>query len=96
MLVRRLNASSAHLVCRWHACSGELACYRYFSYTRPVLLSVTGADGSFPYGSTVTVTAQLTALTNSTGPLPLTPMQLVRTMKPERAMWAARAHRHDA
>ena len=42
-------------------------CPRYFSSTRPALMSVTGAADSYAHGSTVTVTAQLTALTNSAG-----------------------------
>ena len=38
---------------------------RYFSVTRPVLVSVTGAQNGAAHGSTIAVTAQLTALTNS-------------------------------
>ena len=41
---------------------------RYFSVTRPVLVSVTGAtNGVYAHSSTVTVSAQLTALTTSAG-----------------------------
>ena len=49
----------------------QLPRHRHFSYTRPVLLSVTGTDVSYAHGSTVTVTAQLTALTNSARPAPM-------------------------
>ena len=45
-----------------------MPCHRYFSVTRPELMSVTGADDSYAHGSTITVTAQLTALTNSARP----------------------------
>ena len=39
---------------------------RYFSVTRPVLVSVTGAaNNAYSHSSTITVSAQLTALTNS-------------------------------
>ena len=69
--------------CEWSCCvayvnlgfplfgSGEwISGHRYFSVTRPVLTSVTGAVNgaqgpSYPHGNTITVSAQLTALTNS-------------------------------
>ena len=38
---------------------------RYFSVTRPVLVGIDGAPNGAPHGSTITVSAQLTALTNS-------------------------------
>ena len=38
---------------------------RYFSVARPLLVAVGGAANGAPHGSTITVTAQLTALTNS-------------------------------
>ena len=43
---------------------------RYFAVMRPLLTSVTGAvtgakGPSYPHGNTITVSAQLTALTNS-------------------------------
>ena len=50
-----------------------LAGRRYFTVTRPLLLSVTGAVNgtkgpSYPHGNNIALTAQLTALTNSACP----------------------------
>lgn len=62
--------ASWYLDCRSETRLHGLLWRRYFAVVRPLLVTVTGAvDGTagptYPHGSTIAVTAQLPALTNS-------------------------------
>ncbi len=64
-----LSGCGLLLYCSVRQKQGTIWC-RYFKVTRPVLTSVTGAVSgaqgpSYPHGNNITVSAQLTALTNS-------------------------------
>ena len=71
----------------------KLAWCRYFSHPRPVLTALAGANAanSFPQGSTITVTAQLTALTSGAR-APRAQSAGTETREPDIAMCSCAGH----